>query len=520
MHKILLVILDGWGLAPAWGGNAIEMAETPNMDKLWRKYPHTELKAAEESVGLPHHENGNSEVGHLNIGSGQIVYQNLPGISETIKDGSFFTNEILLGGFEHVRKNGSNLHLIGLVSDGGIHSHINHLYALLDFAKNKQIKNVYIHMITDGRDTDPMKALSYLSNLEEKIKTIGVGKVESVMGRYYAMDRDKHWERTQKVYDILVHGIGPQSYTAEKAISENYRTSKTDEFILPTAISKPEDEFVTINNNDTVIFFNFRAERTRQLTESIMDNNFKGFDRKKTLQNIYFASFAYLDEYANGTLVKPVFHRHDINNPLAKIISDAGLKQLHIAETEKYAHVTFFFNGSKEEPFPGEDRILVHSPKVATFDLRPEMSADEVASNVIKNLDKYSFIVANFANADMVGHTGNIKATIRACEKIDEIIGKIEEQCIEHNVVLIVTADHGNAEQMLNPNTGENFTEHTASPVPFILVSTDPNLEKPLKIGSAEKTLKISDIAPTICEIMELKKPVEMTGESLIPSGK
>jgi len=516
MQKVTLIILDGWGLAPAWGGNAIEMAETPNMDNLWRKYPHTQLKAAEEAVGLPRHENGNSEVGHLNIGSGQIVYQNLPGITAMINDGSFDKNEILLKGFEYVKQNQSNLHLVGLVSDGGIHSYNGHLYALLSLAKKEKISNIYIHMITDGRDTDPMKALSYLSELEDKTKQIGLGRVESVMGRYYAMDRDHHWDRTQKAYDVLVQGMGPMTTSAEKAISENYRQNKTDEFILPTIVSSPEAPFVPITNNDMVVFFNFRAERTRQLTESFVHDHFSFFNRRKRPQNLYFASFAYLDEYAGGDRVKTVFHRKDITSPLAKVISEAGLRQLHIAETEKYAHVTFFFNGSQEKPFPGEDRILVHSPNVATYDLKPEMSADEITQKLIKKIDKYDFIVCNFANADMVGHTGSIKATIRACEKIDELIGKIVDETIKQKVVTIITADHGNAEQMLNPNTGESFTEHTTNPVPFILVANDPNLERPLRESGSQHGLILSDIAPTIIDILGLKKPKEMSGQSLL----
>ena len=516
MQKVVLIILDGWGLAPAWGGNAIEMAETPNMDNLWRKYPHTQLKAAEESVGLPHHENGNSEVGHLNIGSGQIVYQNLPGITAMINDGSFDKNEVLIKGFEHVKQNQSNLHLIGLVSDGGIHSHNEHLYALLRLSKKEKVENVYIHMITDGRDTDPMKALSYLSELEEKIKEIGIGKVESVMGRYFAMDRDRHWDRTQKAYDVLVQSMGPMTTSAEKAISENYRQNKTDEFILPTVISSPESPYVPIGNNDTVIFFNFRAERTRQLTESFVNDHFTFFPRKKRPQNLYFAPFAYLDEYASGDSVKTVFHRKDIKYPLAKVISEAGLKQLHIAETEKYAHVTFFFNGSQEKPFLNEDRILVPSPNVATYDLKPEMSSDEIGDKLIKKIGKYDFIVCNFANPDMVGHTGSIKATIKACEKIDELIGTIVDEALKQKVVTIITADHGNAEQMLNPNTGESYTEHTTNPVPFILIANDPNLERPLRQTGSQHGLILSDIAPTVIDIMGLKKPNEMTGESLL----
>lgn len=516
MKKVVLVILDGWGMAPAWGGNAIEMSETPNFDSFWRKYPHRELKAAEEAVGLPRHESGNSEVGHLNIGSGQIVYQNLPGITATIRDGSFFKNEILLGAFEHIKENNSNLHLLGLVSDGGIHSYNGHLYALLDLAKRQNTKNVFIHMITDGRDTDPMQSLSYLSELEDQIKKFGVGRVESVMGRYFAMDRDKHWDRTQKAYDVLTQGIGPAALSPEKAISQNFRQNRTDEFILPTAIDSPEQPFVPIKDNDALIFFNFRAERTRQLTEALIEPNFKNFPRKREVKNLYFATFAYLDEYANNPKIKPVFPRHDISEPLAKIISDSHLKQLHIAETEKYAHVTFFFDGGHEKPYPGEDWVLVPSPRVATYDLKPEMSADEVAAKTVAKIAAYDFIVCNFANADMVGHTGNIKATIKACEKLDELIGKIVIEGLKRKAVVIITADHGNAEQKLNPNTGENFTEHTANPVPFILCTDDPGLLRPLRAAANGDALKLSDIAPTILEIMGLPKPKQMSGRSLL----
>ena len=516
MRNVVLIILDGWGIAPAWGGNAVEMAETPKLDNLWKKYPHLELKAAEEAVGLPHHEPGNSEVGHLNIGSGQIVYQNLPGITATIKNGSFFKNEALIGATEHVKKNNSNLHLLGLVSDGGVHSFNGHLYALLQLVKNQNVSKVYIHMITDGRDTDPMKALSYLSELDKKIKEIGIGKVETVMGRYWAMDRDKHYDRTEKAYDVLTQGIGSMADTAERAISESYRQNKTDEFINPTSIQDDQHPFVPISDNDAVIFFNYRAERARQLTQSFTDKNFNKFPRRKVAKNLYFATFAFLEEYIENPEIKTVFHLHLINNPLAKVISDAGLKQFHIAETEKYAHVTFFFNGSNENPFPGETRVLVQSPRVATFDLKPEMSAREVTSKVIENFSKFAFTVCNFANADMVGHTGNIKSTIRACEKVDECIGQIVKAVVEKNGIAIVTADHGNAEQMLNPNTGEPYTEHTIDKVPFILCSNDEKLLRPLRNNGSEHGLILSDIAPTIIEIMGLQKPSEMTGVSLL----
>jgi 2,3-bisphosphoglycerate-independent phosphoglycerate mutase len=515
MQKVILIILDGWGIAPAWGGNAIEMAETPNMDHLWKQYPHTELKAAEEAVGLPYHEPGNSEVGHLNIGSGQVVYQNLPGITATIKDGSFFKNEVLLQAINHVKENNSNLHLLGLVSDGGVHSYIGHLFALLDLAKRENLQKVFIHMITDGRDTDPMKALSYLEELNRKIKEVGVGRIETVMGRYFAMDRDKHWDRTQKAYDALTSGIGGMADSAERAISENYRQGKTDEFINPTVIATDSEPFVPISDNDAVICFNYRAERTRQLTESLILANFGKINRRKFPKNLFFATFAFLEEYTENPNIKVVFHHRKIGNPLAKVISDAGLKQIHIAETEKYAHVTFFFDGGSEKPFPGEEQVLVPSPKVATFDLKPEMSADKVANKVIENFSNFDFTVCNFANPDMVGHTGNIKATIRACEAVDKELGRIVE-AVKDKATIIITADHGNAEQKLNPNTGEPYTEHTTNPVPFILRSKESALQQPLRLATAEKGLSLSDIAPTILEIMGLQKPQEMTGVSLL----
>ena len=371
-------------------------------------------------------------------------------------------------------------------------------------------------MITDGRDTDPMKALSYLSELEKEIARIGVGKVETVMGRYWAMDRDKHYDRTEKAYDVLTQGIGGVSNTAARAISESYRQNRTDEFINPTSIQDEEHPFVPIKDNDAVIFFNYRAERARQLTQAFTEKDFNKFTRRKIPKNLYFATFAFLEEYIDKPEIKTVFHLHLINEPLAKVIADAGLKQLHIAETEKYAHVTFFFNGSKEESFPGETRVLVQSPRVATFDLKPEMSAQEITNKVIGNFANFDFTVCNFANSDMVGHTGNIKATIRACEKVDECLGKIVKAILDKNGIAIITGDHGNAEQMINPNTGEPYTEHTINPVPFILCSNDENLLHPLRRDGTEHGTILSDIAPTIIEIMGLNKPAEMTGKSLL----
>lgn len=515
LKKVVLAIIDGWGVAPAWGGNAIEMAKTPKIDELWQKYPHTLLKAAEEAVGLPRHEPGNSEVGHLNIGCGGIVRQNLPGITATINDGTFFKNPVVLGAFDHVKKNSSNLHFLGLVSDGGIHSHIDHLFALLKMAKESSIAKVYIHFIADGRDTDPMKALNFIAELKKEIERIGLGQIATVMGRYYAMDRDKHWDRIKLAFDVLASGIGPIANSAEQAVSENYRQNRTDEFILPTIISGNDANFAPIAENDAVIFFNFRADRAREITRAFTEPNFRFFERKVNFTNLYFATFAYLEEYNDNPNIKSAFHIQENNYPLAKVIAEAGLKQLHVAETEKYAHVTFFFNGGIETPFRGENRILIQSPKVATFDLKPEMAAPEVTRKVIEEFAKYDFTVLNFANPDMVGHSGNIKATIKACETVDACVGEIAQAVLDKNAVFILTADHGNAEEMINPASGESYTEHTINPVPFILCSDNEILERPLDTNS-NRVLALCDIAPTICDIMELEKPSQMTGNSLL----
>ena len=510
--RVILIILDGWGYAPSWGGNAVESAETPVMDNLWRKFPHTILKAAEEAVGLPIHEPGNSEVGHLNLGSGQIVRQNLPGITATIDDKSFFNNQILLEAIDHAKKNSSNVHLLGLVSDGGVHSHISHLFALLSLLKAQNFERVFIHMITDGRDTDPMKGLSFLEQLEDRLKEIKLGKIETIMGRYYAMDRDNRWDRIQKAYDALTLGIGGQFEAPEQVISSSYRGGKTDEFILPAIATKKED-YLPVNDNDSIIFFNFRADRTKEITKAFLEEKFRGFPRKKYLKNLYFASFAFFENYGQQLPVNMVFKQNLISNPLAKILSENNLTQFHIAETEKYAHVTYFFNGGVEKPFNKEDRILIPSPKIASYDLKPEMSAGKIKETLISKFSNYDFSVLNFANPDMVGHTGNLKATVKACEFVDLCLGEIVKVTVEKAYNVIVTADHGHAEQMINPNTSEPQTEHTINPVPFILVSNDPILQNPLR-GSND--LKLSDVAPTILKIMGLPVPQEMTGKSLI----
>jgi len=506
--------MDGWGLAPAWGGNAIEMAETPNLDELWRKFPHTELRAAEEAVGLPRHEMGNSEVGHLNLGCGQIVYQNLTGINTTIADKSFFSNKILVDACDHALKNDSYLHLFGLTSDGGIHSHIDHLFALMQLAKDKGLTKVLIHIITDGRDTDPMKAYTYVAKVKEKISELGIGKIASIMGRYFAMDRDKHWDRLRLAYDCLIKGVAQVSETPEKAIADNYRQNHTDEFIVPTIIQTKKDLFRPVSDKDSLIFFNFRADRARQIIDTIINPKFKGFERKN-INDLYFATFCFLDEYSNSNSIRPVFDLTNNNGTLAKVLADAGLSQLHIAETEKYAHVTFFFNGGKETLQPKEDHILIRSPKVPTFNLKPEMSAIEIKDKVLNLIDKYDFIICNFANADMVGHTGDIKATVRACEIVDKCVGDIVRHALKKNITVLVTADHGNAEQMINLENGEPYTEHTINHVPFILCSNDAAFERPLRNNTAH-SLILSDVAPTILDILNVAQPVEMTGISLI----
>ena len=514
MRKVVLLIMDGWGLAPAWGGNAIEIAETPNIDVLWRKYPHLELKAAEEAVGLPRHEPGNSEVGHLNLGSGQIVYQNLPGITATIENGSFAKNKIILDAIEHAKKNNSNLHLMGLVSDGGVHSHISHLFALLDLIKQNNFDRVFIHVITDGRDTDPMKALQYIESLNNKIKEVGIGRISSIAGRYWTMDRDKHWDRIKKSFDVLTEGVGPVFDSTQKAISENYRQNHTDEFITPTVIQSPEAPYTSIKTNDALIFFNFRADRARQITTAFTKKDFNGFHRAKKIDNLYFCTF-FMEETMDFPEIKPAFNLRKIDNTLAKILAAHNLKQFHIAETEKYAHVTFFFNGGLEKPYPGEKRVLVHSPKVATYDLKPDMSAQEVMKKTLDSLGHYDFTVCNFANTDMVGHTGNIKATIKAVEKVDSSVGQIVEEAIKKKITVIVTADHGNAEQMINPNNGEPYTEHTINPVPFILCSEEDILKRPLNANLATAP-SLQNVTPTILDLMCIEKPQDVTGDSLL----
>jgi len=503
----ILIILDGWGIAPAWGGNAISLAKTPDFDKFWANFPRTELSAHGEAVGLPSGEMGNSEVGHLNIGAGRIVKQDMSLISAAIKDGSFFTNQTLISAMRNTKQNGSQLHLMGLVSDGGVHSHINHLYALLTLAKKCGLRKVFIHCFTDGRDSDPMSALQFISRLSEKTKEIGVGEIATISGRYYAMDRDNRWDRTKKAYDAIAEGRGEYAESAIKAVSESYAAGKMDEFIAPTVITREGEPITKVQNKDSVIFFNFRADRARQITQSFVRKNFKGFRRGVTFSNLFFVTMVPYVQEDWGLSIRSAFAPKNIKNTLSEVISKNNLSQLHIAETEKYAHVTYFFNGAIEKPFPGEDRKIIPSPKVATYDKKPEMSAESVKNYVIGKINNYDFIIVNFANPDMVGHTGNIHAAVMAVEYVDKCIGEIVEAVSKIKGLVIITADHGNVEQMISKSGGPE-TEHSISPVPFILVDSARTFQG-LHKG------KLADIAPTILEIWKIAKPSEMTGISL-----
>ena len=502
----MLMILDGFGINENTDGNAVKLANTPNIDKLMKKYPTTEIYTSGLKVGLPEGQMGNSEVGHTNIGAGRIVYQELTKITKSIEDGDFFAIPEFIEAIENCKKHNSKLHILGLVSDGGVHSHIRHLYGLLEMAKRRDFENVYVHCFLDGRDTPPASGESYIMQLEEKMKEKGVGKIASISGRYYAMDRDKRWDRVKKCYDALVNGEGNKATSATIAIEDSYQKEVFDEFVEPTVICNGDTPIATIQENDSVIFFNFRPDRARQITRAIVDPDFDGFETKKL--KTYFVCFTSYDETMPN--VKIAFKKEPIVNTFGEVISKNGLTQLRIAETEKYAHVTFFFNGGEEKQYPGEDRILVPSPKVATYDLQPEMSAREVTENVVKaiNSEKYNAIILNYANPDMVGHTGSLPAAIKAVETIDECVGKVVEAVLAHDGTLIITVDHGNCEQMIDYKTGEPHTAHTTNPVPLILVSNNENYK--VKSG------KLADLAPTLLEILGIDKPAEMTGESIL----
>ena len=507
---VVLMVLDGYGLSDKTEGNAIALANTPVMDKLMKECPFVQGAASGLAVGLPDGQMGNSEVGHMNIGAGRIIYQDLTRITKAISDGEFFKNEVLLQAMDNCKKNDSALHLWGLLSDGGVHSHIEHLYGLLEMAKKNGLQNVYVHAFLDGRDTPPASGKSYIEQLQNKMDEIGVGKIASLSGRYYAMDRDNNWDRVEKAYDALTAGEGVQTENAVKAMEDSYAKDVTDEFVLPTVITENGAPVATVKANDSVIFFNFRPDRARELTRAFCDDKFTGFERKTGFLPLTFVCFKDYDETIPNKLV--AFQKEDIKNTFGEYIAKCGKKQLRLAETEKYAHVTFFFNGGVEEPNVDEARLLVNSPKdVATYDLKPEMSAPEVGMDLVEAIksDKYDVIVINFANPDMVGHTGVIPAAVKAVERVDSLVGDAVNAVKEVGGVLFICADHGNAEKMIDYETGKPHTAHTTNPVPFILVNADASMK--LREGGC-----LADIAPTLLELMGLEQPAEMTGKSLI----
>ncbi len=509
IKPIVLVILDGWGIAPAWGGNAISIARTPFFDNAWSRYPRTELFASGEHVGLTGNEAGNSEVGHLNLGAGRLLKQSDKRINEEIASGSFYNNENILALVNHCKKNNSYLHLIGLMSNGRVHSDIDHLYALLEVAKTNGLNRVYIHIITDGRDVPPMSALVFLDELENKIKEIGVGKIASISGRYFAMDRDKRWDRTKLAYDAIIEGVAQTSKSPRLAVSSSYNNNHVDEFIIPTIIADEEKPYQGIAPNDGIMFFNYRADRARQLTNAIIVPDFKEFPKKQNLQNIFFVSMTpYEENYFDNNAKAAFSFEQNIKNTFSEVISLSGLKQLHIAETEKYAHVTYFFGGGNEKPFHGQVNKLIPSPKVPYYNSTPRMSADIITEFTLKNIEKFDFILINYANADMVGHTGDLQATVNACSAVDENLAKICQKVMLLNGCVIITADHGNAEQMLNQNTLEPYTEHTSNKVPFIIFSKN-------RYTITNNGHSLSSVSPTILNIMGINQPEEMNGESL-----
>lgn len=507
-RPIVLTIMDGFGFNPETNGNAVYAANTPNLDKIFNECPSTKIGASGMDVGLPDGQMGNSEVGHTNIGAGRVVYQELTRITKSIADGDFFENEAFLKAIENCKSNNSALHFIGLLSNGGVHSHIEHLYALVELAKRNGLERVYIHALLDGRDVPPSSAADFIDELNDKLNEIGCGKLATVMGRFYGMDRDNRWERVEKAYAALVYGEGVTTDDAAAAVRKSYTMidedgkNITDEFVLPTVVEGTE----RISDNDSVIFFNFRPDRAREITRTFVDDDFNGFERKGGRQNIYYVCMTQYD--ASMPNVDVAFKPQSLNNTLGEFLANKGLTQLRIAETEKYAHVTFFFNGGREVMFENEDRILVNSPKVATYDLQPEMSANEVCDKVCEAIKtgKYDVIILNFANCDMVGHTGFFDAAVKAVETVDNCVGQVANATLDMGGIMLITADHGNADRMLDVD-GSPFTAHTTNLVPFSVVGKECELRE---------NGKLCDISPTIIKLLGLEQPEEMTGESII----
>lgn len=502
-----LIILDGFGCRDEVKGNAIAQAKKPNLDRLWKEFPHSHLFASGEAVGLPDGQMGNSEVGHMNIGAGRIVYQNFTRVNIAIREGQFEKNETFLAAIDHVKKHDSSLHLFGLLSDGGVHSHITHMYALLRLAADHGLKKVYVHGFLDGRDVGPQTAEIYIKETLEKMKEYGVGEFATISGRYYSMDRDKRWERVEKCYLAMVYGEGPAYTNPLDVVTDSYKHEIYDEFVLPSVMTKENGEPVaTIQDNDAVIFYNFRPDRAIQISNTFTNEDFRSFDRgEKHPKGLFFVCLTHFSETVKGYVA---FKPTSLDNTFGEIMAQHNLKQLRIAETEKYPHVTFFFNGGREQQFPGEERILINSPKVATYDLKPEMSAYEVTDALLKEIaaDKFDVIILNFANPDMVGHSGKLEPTIKAVETVDECLGKIVDAILAKGGEVIITADHGNADEVITTE-GNPMTAHTTNPVPVIV--TRPNVE-------LRKDGILADLAPTLLHMLGLEKPAEMTGTSII----
>lgn len=507
-RPVVLIVLDGWGVNPLREGNAIAQASIPNMDALAREYPCTTISISGLEVGLPAGQMGNSEVGHMHLGSGRVIYQDLTLIHRAIDDGSFLSNEVFLDALRAVKEAGGRLHLMGLLGDGGVHSHERHLEALIELGRREKLSAIFLHLFLDGRDTPPSSAERFLLGLEQTLRAYPGVQVATVCGRYYAMDRDKRWERTEKAYRALTEGIGIQAPSALEAIRKSYQEGVTDEFVLPAVIQKCLPQGM-VQDRDAVIFFNFRADRARQMTRAFTEEDFKEFPRKRRIR---LSRFITMTEYDRSFNLPVAFPPREPRNILGEIASREGIRQLRIAETEKYAHVTYFFNGGEERKFPLEDRILIPSTKeVPTYDLKPEMSAHEITETLLKRIEeeRYGLVILNFANADMVGHTGKLEATVRACEVVDQCIGRLVEATLRHRGRGIITADHGNAEQMIDYETGGIHTAHTANPVPLILVD-DKIKSRRLRPGNAV------DVAPTILWLFSIPQPAEMTGRCLV----
>jgi 2,3-bisphosphoglycerate-independent phosphoglycerate mutase len=509
---VALIILDGWGVAPVWGGNAISLAQTKTFTAIARKFPYTTLLASDGAVGLPDGAPGNSEAGHLNIGAGQVVHQDQPIIDAEIEKGTFFTNPVLLEAIAHSKQNRSQVHIMGLLSKTGTHSHIRHLFALLKLLKSQGIQSAHIHLFTDGRDSDSMSGIEMLNEVDGEIKLIGLGEISSVIGRFYAMDRDNRWERVKKAYNLLTGGIGKKYNSAGAIFTDSYAKGITDEFIEPSIIAGKEKPFRPISDGDTLFFFNFRADRAKELTNTFLDPALKQIDSRSLVKDLYFATFVMHDD---SSLAKTAFFPEQITEPIGAIWSKNNLRQYHTAETEKYAHVTYFMNGGRENPFPGEDRLMIPSPKsVKTYDEMPEMSAEELTNNLLQTIKRnvHDSYIINYANTDMVGHTGNLKAAVKAVEFVDICLGRVLDEVLKRNGTAFVFADHGNVEQMVNPKTGTPDTEHTCNPVPFVIVSNEAKLQN-IKLRNDGV---LASVAPTVLDVMNVSYNSPPKNKSLI----